>query len=172
MNQTTLEVLDALQSDASIPRSVVLGWMRDPDLETRAVVYQLTDKAWARIKPELSMKDQCSFMGTYLLECLKSNREDEDYVHSGFEAAWELARWLKHLVTIEGTEKIVREVIHDLESLYRDADDKTRNRIETGAIEHIFENRALREHFARWREDPVLKTAYEECLAWGKTHEQ
>lgn len=171
MNGTTLEVLDALRSHGAIARADVLRWMSDSDLETRALVYRLTDEAWSRITPELSMKEQCAFMGKYLLECIAANRTDEDHIHSGFEAAWELAAWLKHLEPMEGSEKMIREVVRDLEQVFRAADEKTKNRIETGAVEHILERRALRKYFAHWSKDPALRSAYELCLAWGKAHE-
>ena len=145
--------------------------MADSDLETRAIIYELTNKAWSRISPEPSMDEQCAFMSEYLLACIKVNQSDQEYIHSGYEAAWELAAWLKHLGTLEGTEKVIARVVRDLEKLYRLSDAKTRNRIETGAVEHILEDRRLRRFFLHWREDPELKSAYELCLEWGKAHE-
>jgi hypothetical protein len=171
VNETTLEVLQALGSDGNILRSDVLRWMSDRDLETRALVYELTRNAWSRITPELSMNEQCSFMGEYLLECIAANRQNEDHIHSGFEAAWELAAWLKHLQPIKAAEPVIRKVVRDLENLYRSADEKTQNRIETGAVEHMIESRPLRKYFSHWRDDPELKAAYEACLAWGEAHE-
>src|SRR5713226_4791810 len=138
--------------------------MQDPDLETRALVYELTDRHWSRISPELSMNEQCSFMSRYLLDCLAANRQDEEHVHSGFEAAWELASWLKHLRTLEGTEKVIERVVRDLELLYRRSDPETRNRIETGAVEHVLEDRKLRKFFSNWQDDSELRSAYEHCL--------
>ena len=84
MDDSTIEVLDALRSEGPIDRARVLSWMTQSDLEARAV--------------------------------------------------------------------------------------ETRNRIETGAVEHIFEEKGLRKYFEHWRRDPDLRTAYELCLAWGKAH--
>ena len=117
------------------------------------------------------MTEQCSFMETYLFQCLLQNPDSEDYLHSGFEAAWELAAWLKHLEGIEGTEGFIAGVVQKLTEAYRAADEITRNRIETGAVEHILESRTLRKYFASWEADPVLGQAYELCLEWGKAHE-
>jgi hypothetical protein len=103
--------------------------------------------------------------------CLAANIQNAEHIHSGFEAAWELAAWLKHLRAIEGTEKIISRVVRDLENLYRRSDPETRNRIETGAVEHILEDRSLRKYFSHWRDDPELRSAYELCLEWGKAHE-
>ena len=159
-----------MRSEGPIDRARVLNWMTQPDLETRALVYSLTDNAWSRITPELTMEQQCSFMQKYLLDAVGANRRDEECIHSGFEAAWELAAWLKHLYCLPKTEKIIARVVADLEQLYRTSDAETRNRIETGAVEHIFEEKGLRKYFEHWRRDPDLRTAYELCLAWGKAH--
>ena len=171
VNELTLEVLQALRSNSLISRSDVGRWMADSDLETRALVYELTDKGWSRISPEPSMAEQCSFMSAYLLECIEVNESDQEYVHSGFEAAWELAAWLKHLAAMEDTEKVITGVVRDLEKLYRLSDAKSRNRIETGAVEHILEDSRLRKFFSHWKDDPELRSAYELCLEWGKAHE-
>jgi hypothetical protein len=57
------EVTRALTGTDAIAKSDVLRWMRDGDLLTRARVYHLTATAWSRIEPELTMAEQCDFMG-------------------------------------------------------------------------------------------------------------
>jgi hypothetical protein len=172
MNETTMEVLEALQSSETIPREDVRRWMKDDDLETLALVYDLTNKAWSRITPELSGDEQCAFMTQYLIECITIDRKDGDYVHSGFEAAWEFAAWLKHLDHIGASDSIIRRALSYLESAYRRSDLKTRNRIETGAVEHILERKPLRKYFEHWAQDPELEPAHRLCLEWGQAHEE
>ena len=48
----------------------------------------------------------------------RATGQSGDYIHSGFEAAWELAAWLKHLVRIEGTSSIIASVAHKLRETY------------------------------------------------------
>src|SRR6185295_19734332 len=98
-------------SDA-IRKEDVLEWMHEADLLTKAAVYQLTDRAWSRIQPEISRAEQCDFMAAYLLECLAGNVQNDAYIHSGFEAAWEIAAWLKHLVSIPDAERTIAAVAH------------------------------------------------------------
>jgi len=57
-----------------------------------------------------------------------------------------------------------------LTQAYLQGDDRTRNRIETGTLEHIFEEPALRAHFDGWRDDPILAEAYACAVAWGDAH--
>ena len=95
----------------------MLAWMSEHDLETRAAVYQLTDEAWSRISPELSMEQQCSFMPDYLLDCIVANVQEQEPVHSGFEAAWEFSAWLKHLHNMPNTDKIIARAVRARETL-------------------------------------------------------
>jgi hypothetical protein len=155
-----------------IEKSDLLRWMRLGDLATRARVYALTASARSRIQPEPTMYEQCDFMADYLLECLATNPENGDLVHSGFEAGYTLAAWLKHLVTVPDAAPIVSAVATRLEHLYRRADEETRNRIETGALEHILEEPRLRSYFSHWEEDPILREAHKPALAWGLAHSE
>jgi len=170
MNDVTLEVLDALGSEEPIARKSVLRWITERDLETRALVYRLTNIGWSRIHPEISMSEQCHFMAEYLFDCIALNSNGNDAIHSGFEAAWEFAAWLKHLDKVAQTDSLIADIVSDLEALYRQADAATRNRIETGAVEHIFEEKSPRKYFESWRDDPELKSAYAACAAWGDAH--
>jgi hypothetical protein len=172
MNELTLEVREALESSAPIPRERVRQWMGASDLETRALVYKITDKGWCRIAPELTAEEQCEFMARYLIDCIEADRQDREIVHSGFEAAWEFAGWLKHLHQIGADHGILRRAVAALEGLYRRSDPRTRNRIETGAVEHVLESKPLRTYFEHWAHDPELSAGYEMCLKWGKAHEQ
>jgi len=166
------EALLALRGSGPISREDLRRWM-NADVETKAIVYVLTDKAWSRIEPELSLSEQCTFMRDYLCECLVagcSTGETGDYVHSGFEAAWELAAWLKHLAHIEGTSAIIKGVAAKLGEIYVTAEDSLRNRIETGALEHALEEPLLVTFFSTWRNDEQLSPAFSRALAWAVAH--
>lgn len=154
----------------SIPKDQVLAWMTDDDLETRGAVYLLTDRAWSRIQPALTKDEQCSSMAAYLLECLETNPTSGNLVHSGYEAAWELAAWLKHLDDISGTEDVLQHVAQEIERIYRSADSKTKDRIMAGLLDHAFEQKNLRRFFAHWLYDPALRRAYALCSEWGDAH--
>jgi hypothetical protein len=164
------EVVDALHGKDPIPKQRVLAWMRESSLETRGAVYVLTDREWSRIQPELSMEEQCTFMGSYLVECLAGDPPETDWVHGGFEAGHLLAAWFKHLHSTSGTQKVLAGAASQLTAAYRKSDKKSRNRIETGALEHIFEQPALRLYFAEWCDDPDLREAYKWAVRWGDDH--
>jgi len=100
------------------------------------------------------MIDTCNLIKDYLLRCLAENPEAGDYVHSGYEAAWELAGWLKHLENL------------DTDAEHRDG----RERITDGFLEHVFERPSLRRFFDGWRGDPELGEAYSLASEWGDAH--
>ncbi len=168
---TSQQALAALHSDESISRQQVVDWIRSGDLETWAVLYVLTDKAYSRIQPELGMHDTCAFIEDYLLKCLIENPEPGDWIHSGYEAAWDFAGWLKHLETLgPEAELFIREVATRVEASFRQADPETRERIINGFLEHVFEKPSLRSFFAPWTTEPALAEAYALAAAWGDAH--
>jgi hypothetical protein len=109
-------------------------------------------------------------MADYLIECLVQNPEGDDFLHNGFDAGWEMAAWLKHLAKTGDLRAVLTEVAARLAIVYKAADAKTRNRIETGALEHALESRAVRPFFDSWGADPILRDAHEHALAWGLAH--
>lgn len=135
-------------------------------------MYLLTSKAWYRIQPELTKEEPCYFMLKYLIDCMREDHEDSEFIHSGFEAADEFARWLKHLgrKNLEA-EDIIIAAARELTATYRAGDEKLKERIVTGALEHIFEARNLRCFFAEWQSSPDLKVAYARCIEWGDAFE-
>ena len=165
------EALEALHSSQPIPHQQVIDWIGSGDLETWGVLHVLTDKAYSRIKPELGMHDTCSFIENYLVKCLIENPEASDWIHSGYEAAWDLAGWLKHLEGL-GPEAVrfIREVATRVEAAFREADSETRERIINGFLEHVFEKASLRAFFASWENEPVLGEAYALAAEWGDAH--
>jgi hypothetical protein len=171
MTDLTNEVDSARAGTSDIPRTQYQRWIRAGDLSTRARVYAFTRDAWSRIKPAPEMSEQCMFMAEYLIECLVSNPpQGDDFVHSGFEAGYELAAWLKHLAKNAEASSIIADVARRLEAAYRAADSDTRNRIETGALEHALESRKVRAFFAGWSTDPLLAEAHGPALKWGLSH--
>jgi hypothetical protein len=163
------KIIALIKADILIPKAHVIKWMRESDIEVRGAVYELTSKAWNRIQPELSMDEQCRFMLQYLMDCLRDNNPETEWSHTGFEAAWELASWFKHLAKITGTEAVLTTAVAELTALYRTGDAEIKNRIGTGVLEHIFEVKSLRGYFKEWESDTELKEEYKKCAAWGNT---
>lgn len=167
------EVVRHLEASDPIPRDDVRRWIDEGELLTWSAVYALTEKAWSRIQPEIPASEQLDFMRRYLLRCIEENPAPGDYLHGGYEAAWELASVLKQWRRRGGRiAKTLRGVALDLEKIYRRGDAATRNRVLCGVLEHAFEDPALRPYFVDWDRDEDLREAHKLALEWGAAHEQ
>lgn len=164
------EIETALAGDAPVPGPAYATWTTRGDLASRARAYALSAAGWSRIRPEPSMEAQCDFMACYLLDCIAADPPPDGFVHGGFEAAYELAAWLKHLAAMPVASHVVADVAARLASLYRVGEPAVRTRIETGALEHALESAAVRPFFESWSADPLLAKAHRPALAWGLAH--
>jgi hypothetical protein len=166
------EILAVLQSDAPIARDDVRRWIDSGDLLTWSALYELLERDAARIHPPLA-DEGIELARRYLLRCLEENPAPGDFLHGGYEAAWELAAVLKRWRQRGGRAMdAIRKVAVDLEKLYRRGDDAMRNRVLCGVMEHAFEDPAMRSHFSNWDRDIALREAFKLAIEWGATHEQ
>jgi hypothetical protein len=168
---TYAEVVPLLGSEEKISRDDVQRWIDSGDLLTWSAVYTLMRDASPRIEPEIPAGEQIDFMRRYLLRCLEENPAPGDYLHGGYEAAWELAGCLRQWRR-RNAAKALRGIALDLDRLYRRGDDAIKNRIQCGVLEHAFEDSALRPYFAQWERDEELREAYRLAVEWGSAHEE
>jgi hypothetical protein len=162
---TYAEAVRHLDGDEAVAREDVRRWIDSGDLLTWGAVYALT-----RAHPELLGDTQIEFARRYLLRCLQENPPSGDYLHGGYEAAWELAACLKKWRVPAA--KVLRGIALDLEKIYRRGDAATRNRILCGVLEHAFEDAAVRPYFSDWERDEELREAYRLGTEWGSAHEE
>lgn len=170
---TDAERIHALcATEETISRDDVRKWMASDDLETLAAVYQLTEVAFARIQPELDFAETTAHVRRYLLRCIDENPPADDYVHAGFEAAWQLAACLKLWCKLDGAAPVLRAASAELKALYRRADETAKNRILCGVLEHALEDPDLRPHFGDWQRARDLREAHKLATEWGVAHER
>ncbi len=167
-----LHEIDAtLEGSGPIPRDRVVRWIgHAADLRTLAKLYRLTDEGYSRIQPDLGMDVTCALIQRYMLQCIRENVEHDDEVLSRFDAAMDLHGWLRHLLSMGGTEKILHDAAAVITELFLNSGEDVRYTLETGFLEHALETEALRPYFEHWATDPVLRVAWEPALSWGKAH--
>jgi hypothetical protein len=160
----------ALESQDLISRERVREWIsRAPDVETLALLYQLTNEAWNRIVPELQRDETCALIRDYLLRCILENSED-DVALSRYEAAGELELWFDYLSDQPSTEDILKGVAEAITKLFLRSNDGVQRAIETGFLEHILEQERLRHYFSHWAENERLCETWQCALAWAEAH--
>jgi hypothetical protein len=111
-----------------------------------------------------------SFVLCYLIRCTEMNASS-DYVHSGYEAAWELAACLKRWAKRSEPETLMRLAEQELSSAFLSGDDGVRDRILNGTLEHAVESSAVRPYFAHWKDDPALGEVWQLAMLWAQQHE-
>lgn len=130
----------------------------------------------ARIRPRVSDRWLMSEMVGYLLECAArqpdsdADPDDEDF-DSPFDAAGQLVRWFDWYRTSEKDSAKVQAIADRIADCYRNGDDRTRNCVETGFLEHALETPENRPFFQSWADDPQLANALRESMRWGLAHE-
>lgn len=163
------DVLRQLGSDDPVSPDDVRRWIDSGDLLTWSAVYALLEKPSTQFPPE----EAADFMRRYLMRCIEENPAPGDYIHGGYEAAWDLAALLKQWRLGGGRiAASLRGIAVELEKLYRRGDQATKNRVLCGVLEHAFEDAALRPYFANWDRDPELREAYDLAMDWGAAHEE
>lgn len=163
------EVLRHLDSNESAPHDEIRRWIDSGDLLTWSAVYALLEKP----STQFPAGEAADFMRRYLMRCIEENPAPGDYLHGGYEAAWDLAALMKEWRRRGGrTASAIRGMALELEKLYRRGDPATKNRVLCGVLEHAFEDAALRPYFSNWDRDAELREAYELALDWGAAHEE
>jgi hypothetical protein len=88
------------------------AWMSvEDDAKLAAIVYYLLQDHSDRLRPQIDWVDVYPFVLRYLIRCICENEtSDSDYVHSGYEAAWELAACLKQWAKRSAPESLMQLV--------------------------------------------------------------
>lgn len=170
MDELQTIIRGAAESNGPIKREQVRNWIRDArDVETLALLYGLTDKAWRRIHPALEKNETCQLICRYFLSCIRENPKG-GIALGRYDAAGALEGWVDHLSNMENTEEILLEIAATVTELFLTGDDDVRRAIETGFLEHVLEQIKLRPLFEHWAADDRLRDTWQRALEWGEAH--
>jgi hypothetical protein len=172
-NAVLLDVVQAFglpeaPNTACIAKPLVLDWMKSDDMEVLGALQTFLSKArfLDRVKPGMSRDELSEFALHYYGRCLRENQEGE-WALGRYGAAWDIASWFRGLWS-RGVDEIglVERIKSWLGELYVQSDADVRRCIVDGALEHMFEERAIRAFFADWKKDPTLSVAFAEASEW------
>jgi hypothetical protein len=171
MSEVGDSVRDRVARREWIERSDVDAFAAVPnDLDLWSAVYEAFAQDHCRIHPVPDLRVRCAFMVEYLLRCVREN-PPSNHVHSGYEAAWELAAclnsWSSKLPESQSALQLAEQKIT---AMYRAGDESVRDRLLNGTLEHALESDSVRPFFAHWEHDPVLGEAWQLAMQWAVAH--
>lgn len=156
-----------------IPIEDLRHWTQSEDIEILGFAMAMIDDRRFQIEPPLTRNEYISFVLHYYGRCLKENPRGE-WAGTSYSAG-------RDLVNIFGSlwrdQRVSRDILRDLRdwlaTLFVEGDESLRKCLVTATLEHLFEQKEIRQFFADWKRHPVLAVAYEEASLWslggGKT---
>ncbi|HYM62872.1 MAG TPA: hypothetical protein VEZ11_18445 [Thermoanaerobaculia bacterium] len=164
-------IVDLLGGNDRIPASELRQWTASGDIRLWALVCELLRVAETRIEPAPPPEEIADLMRRYFVRCIDENPRPGEYLHGGYEAAWDLAQYLKRWAIL-GLSAPIEATAADLAAIYARSDDAAKNRVICGVLEHAFEEPRIRPFFEHWSRDLDLRDAYRLATEWGVAHEK
>ncbi|PYU18154.1 MAG: hypothetical protein DMG32_26570 [Acidobacteria bacterium] len=165
---TTPERAEWIPKTDTVALSDVQRWMASNDIEILGFTYSLISNVRFRVEPPISLSEYVEFIKRYYERCLREN-PDGEWSDSNYSAGVDLVNLFAALWR---DSSVPRAVLADLKNwlgqLYKRGDSELRTCIVHAALEHMFEQKEIREFFSDWAKDQVLAVAHEEASEWYK----
>jgi hypothetical protein len=163
---TTPEFAEWTPKTDVIPLSELRQWMGSGDIEIVGFAVSMMDDARFRIEPALTVEEYVDFEKRYYERCLRES-PDGEWSDSRYSAGMDLVNIFGRLWrNLQVPRAVLGDLKSMLERLYREGDGEIRTCIVQATLEHLVEQTSIREFFADWKDDPVLRIAYEEACLW------
>jgi hypothetical protein len=144
----------------------VSHWFKSDDIEVLGFMSALIHDARFRIEPSLPQNEYKDFVMHYYGRCLKEDPKGE-WAESRYSAG---ATLVNVFAGLWRDSRVPREVVKELKAwlgrLYTEGDESIRTCIITATLEHLFEQKDIRDFFSDWKKDPVLVIAHKEACLW------
>jgi hypothetical protein len=147
--------------------------LKSDDIEILGFTNALIDDARFRIEPPFTPNEYKGFVTCYYGRCLKED-PDGEWSDSRYSAG---ATLVNIFASLWRDSAVPREILKELKDwlgrLYAEGDETLRTCIVTATLEHLFEQKDIREFFSDWKQHPVLTMAHKQGSEWylggGKT---
>jgi hypothetical protein len=140
-------------------------WSKSDNIEVLGFTSAMIHDARFRINPPLMPDEYRAFVMHYYERCLKENPEGK-WADSRYSAGAALVNIFASLWRDSSVPReVVRQVKEWLGGLYVNGDDLLRTCLVTATLEHLFEQKDIRDFFADWKTHPVLPRAHKEASA-------
>lgn len=164
--QKLKEIISYLKMD-KIPKEKILEWQKvEDDRITGFLVYILTERKYTKkVEPFLDFYDCYPFLLNGYIKCMQMYFDD-DYFATSHMAGYELRNLIEHFWNYEyicekEIVKIRKEIKDRLAHECLKADRKYADILINGLLEHLFDNRTIKNYFKDWQKHKKLKIFYE-----------
>lgn len=156
-----------------IPLADLRRWTQSEDIEILGFAMAMIDERRFQIEPPLTPNEYMSFVVRYYGRCFKENPQGE-WAATGYSAGHDLVNVFGSLWRDPRVSRTILRDLRDwLATLFVEGDESLRKCLVTATLEHLFEQKDIRQFFSDWKQHPVLTVAYEEASLWylggGKT---
>ncbi|HXX18655.1 MAG TPA: hypothetical protein VEJ46_04575 [Candidatus Acidoferrum sp.] len=163
---TTPEFAEWTPKTDTIPLSELREWIKSADIEVLGFARAMIDDSRFRIEPMLAPEEYVAFEMNYYERCLREN-PDGEWSDSRYSASMDLVNIFGSLWRDSRVARSLLDNLKDmLARLYRGGDESIRKCIVQATLEHLVEQKPIRKFFSDWRDDPVLRVAYDEACLW------
>jgi len=146
--------------------SDVREWAKSSDIEILGFTHGLIHDGRFRIEPALPLNEYKEFVKHYFERCLREDREGE-WSDSRYSAGGEM---VNIFASLWRDSSVPRETLKELKvwlgDLYKEGDEKIRTCLVNATLEHLFEQKDIREFFSDWKNDGVLAVAHKDACDW------
>lgn len=171
-----LEVTDRLSATptATVNLGLVEGWMKSDDLEVlcATVGFLLDEKFGMQVQPPPSYWDVTDFFLMVWKRVISENNIKSDRIPSRYDVATQLGQYFESRWLAGDKIRDVPKIRETIEQFYMSGDTEVRTCLETATIEHLMEKRDIREYLNDWKQHPIMKHAFANCLEWALAHER
>jgi hypothetical protein len=144
----------------------VREWARNSDIEILGFTHSLIHDGRFRIEPALPLNEYKDFVKHYFERCLREDPQgewsDDRYLAGGEMVNIFASLWRDSSVPRE----VLKELKVWLGDLYKEGDEKIRTCIVQATLEHLFEQKDIREFFSDWKNDKMLAVAHKDACDW------
>ncbi|GIV21450.1 MAG: hypothetical protein KatS3mg023_3201 [Armatimonadota bacterium] len=169
-NNLLKKILEESRGSSTLPRQLVLSWMRSQDIEVMALVEQLLgDRRFTdRIRPPLQFEEYHEFLVRYIEQCIWRDVHNHKYVLERWEAGYRLVTYFWYLLD---NPSLPYYAIEDLKRLMVRLFERheLRDFVVNSVLEHVLEHPQAAKHFVDWQRHPQLREAYEQAMTWATT---
>jgi hypothetical protein len=149
-----------------VPLSDLRRWLKSDDIEIVGFAHCLIDDDRFRFEPALAVNEYKDFLKHYFERCLREDPQGE-WSDSRYSAGGEM---VNIFASLWRDSSVPREVLKELKvwlgDLYKEGDEKIRTCLVNATLEHLFEQKDIREFFSDWKNDGVLAVAHKDACDW------